>query len=355
MSGTSLDGVDAVAVDFGRAPWRLAGSIYRPYPPALRQQFADIQQPGFDEFNRGGLLAGDLCREYARAVAGLLSAAGISPLQVAAIGCHGQTLRHQPGLGYTLQLMNGGLLAELSGCPVICDFRSRDVAAGGQGAPLVPAFHQAAFAHPSRHRALVNIGGIANITDLAPGRAVSGFDCGPGNVLLDGWAERHLGAPYDGGGQFARRGVVDSALLKRLLAEPFLQMPPPKSTGRETFNLDWVERSLRNGLRPQDVQATLLEVTVVAIGQALRRYCEGTEELYVCGGGAHNLRLMERLAETLPGVRLAPSDELGIAADWVEAFAFAWLAKQHLDGAAGNVPSVTGAAGPRVLGALYPA
>ncbi len=354
MSGTSLDGVDAVLADFPDKLPRTLATFCLPYPTAIRQQALQLQAAQHDEIHAAALLANELARCYAQAVQQVLADAGASAAQVAAIGCHGQTIRHRPAAGYSVQLNNPALLAELCGIAVVADFRSRDIAAGGQGAPLVPAFHAAAFGDPARHRVILNIGGIANLTDLNPGRAVRGFDCGPGNLLMDGWIERHQGPRYDEGGRWAGQGQVLAELLRRLLAAGFFSASPPKSCGRDEFNIAWLERHLAGGERPQDVQATLLELTALSIAQAIGRWCGDPDELFVCGGGAHNQTLMARLQQHLPDCRVAGTDTLGLAADWVEALAFAWLAWRTLRGEPGNLAEVTGASGPRVLGAIYP-
>ncbi len=268
-----------------------------------------------------------------------------------AIGAHGQTVRHRPELGYTLQLIDGALLAELTGADVVCDFRSADVAAGGQGAPLVPAFHAGAFAHPSRRRAIVNLGGIANLTLLAPGEAVRGFDSGPGNVLLDGWCESNTGERFDRDGQWAAGGRPDAQLLAALLAEPYFARAAPKSTGRDLFNMEWLGRALARPARAQDVQATLVELTARTIADAARGFC--AEEVFLCGGGAGNGTLVARIAALLAPARVSTTGELGLDPQAVEAAAFAWLASRRVAGLPGNLPAVTGARGPRLLGALY--
>lgn len=356
MSGTSLDGVDAAAVEFtAGGAWRMLGTHYRPYPTGLRSRCEALQAPGPDELHRAAVLGIELAHAYAVAVAGLLESLGLHPRDITAIGCHGQTIRHQPRSGYSLQVMNGAMLAERTGCTVICDFRSRDIAAGGQGAPLVPAFHQAAFGHTRAHRAIVNLGGIANVTELRPGQPVRGFDTGPGNVLMDAWAQQHVGTAYDAGGSFARSGQVITSLLARWLAEPYLGLPPPKSTGRDLFNLQWMAQALEGGERPQDVQATLLELSARTVAGGIGQLGGTVDDVYLCGGGARNGALRERLAALLAPARVALTDDLGLPVDWVEAVAFAWLACAYLDGQPGNLPEVTGAAGPRVLGACYPA
>lgn len=356
MSGTSLDGIDAALVTFDSQGCHLTQTAYHPYPEDLRRDILALHQPHANELECSQLLANRLARLYASAVNKLLQPVDeASKNHIVAIGCHGQTIRHRPELGFTLQLNNPALLAELTHTTVIADFRSRDIAAGGQGAPLVPAFHQAVFAHPSIHRVIVNIGGISNLTDLPLSGQVTGFDCGPGNLLMDAWCQRHTGQPYDLDGAWAASGHCIEALLQNLMAHPFFALPPPKSTGRDTFNLAWLEQHLVPDYIPQDVQATLLELASRSIAEAILQYCSGAQEIYLCGGGARNTALVERLRALLPQIRLAFTDELGIPVDWVEATAFAWLAKQTMEGKAGNLPAVTGAAGPRILGAIYPA
>jgi anhydro-N-acetylmuramic acid kinase len=313
-----------------------------------------LQQRGNDELHLAAVLANELSDLYAGAVRRLLARARVGARAVAAIGCHGQTVRHRPGDGYTLQLVNGARLAERSGITVVCDFRSRDVAAGGEGAPLAPAFHRALFGTAHRSRVIVNVGGIANLTSLPARGTVSGFDCGPGNCLLDIWIKKRRGKHYDRSGAWAARGTVVPRLLTKLLAHPFLQRRPPKSTGREEFSLRWLERALAGSERPVDVQATLLELTAVTIARAVRSYCADAREVFVCGGGAYNRALLARLATSLSGKRVATTAALGIEPEHVEALAFAWLAREALMRRPGNLPAVTGARGPRVLGAIYP-
>lgn len=357
MSGTSLDGVDAVLAEVSvNAPPRLLRTHYLPYPDALRTRLLALNAPQPDELHLTARAANDLARLYAESVHALLGE--IAPASVRAIGCHGQTLRHRPADGYTLQIGNAALLAELTGIDVVADFRSRDIAAGGQGAPLVPAFHAHTLAHPDIHRVIANIGGIANVTDLPAGDTVRGWDTGPGNMLLDGWIQRHRGERYDRDGAWAGGGEADPQLLDTLLAHPYLRQAPPKSAGREQFNLGWLDATLRQSaheLPPATVQATLLEFTAKSLATAILRECPGSEEVYVCGGGAHNGVLMRHLAAHLSGMRVTTTAALGIDPDWVEALAFAWLARQTVHRTPGNLPSVTGARGPRVLGAIYPA
>jgi anhydro-N-acetylmuramic acid kinase len=272
-----------------------------------------------------------------------------------ACGCHGQTIRHRPETGYTLQIGNAALLAELTGISVVANFRSRDVAAGGQGAPLVPAFHAAMFSSDATHRVIVNIGGIANLTDLPAHGAVTGFDTGPGNVLLDLWIHRRLGKEYDHAGAWAQSGTVLAETLAAMLAEPYFAARPPKSCGRDLFNAGWLEKFPLQQAAAQDVEATLVELSARSIAEAVAQYCPQADELYVCGGGAHNLAVLDRLRRNLPRCRIATTAALGMDPDWVEAIAFAWLARQTLEGKPGNLPAVTGAGGGRVLGAIYPA
>ena len=357
MSGTSLDGVDAVLAEIGSAgQFRLLQTHYLPYTDSLRSRLLALHAPQPDEIHLAACAANELARLYAEAVNGVLN--GIAPDTVRAIGCHGQTLRHRPADGYTLQIGNAALLAELTGITVVADFRSRDIAAGGQGAPLVPAFHAQVLRHTQIHRGIANIGGIANITDLPANGTVRGWDTGPGNMLLDAWIKRHRGAHYDRDGTWAASGTVDPGLLAALANHDYLRQPPPKSAGREQFNLDWLDatlNSLNQTIPPADVQATLLEFTAMSLCDAVSRECSSAQELYVCGGGAHNGALMQRIHARLPNVRVATTAALGIDPDWVEALAFAWLARQTLHHAPGNLPLVTGARGARILGAIYPA
>jgi len=354
MSGTSLDGVDAVLVDFDGSPWRVVASHSRPYPAELRAEALALNARGTDELERAAVLGVALSNLYADAVGATLESAGVGAAAVTAIGCHGQTVRHRPERGYTTQLVNGALLAERTGICTVCDFRSRDIAAGGQGAPLVPAFHAARFRSNEAHRVIVNLGGIANLTDLPPVGAVVGFDVGPGNILLDAWAHGHGRAPFDRDGAWAAGGSVIAPLLAEFLADPYFAAPPPKSTGRETFNRDWLERFAPARHAPADVQATLAELTAASVADAIERHCPAAGAVLACGGGAQNPDLMRRLAARLPGRALGDTGALGVPPKLVEAFAFAWLAREALAGRPGNVPEVTGASGPRILGAIYP-
>ena len=361
MSGTSTDGVDGVLARIapdGRPAVLAETSL--PMADDLRQALLALNAPGDNELERATLASLALAGSYADATARLLSDAGVTAGDVTAIGAHGQTVRHRPDLGYTLQLNAPALLAERTGIAVVADFRTRDVAAGGQGAPLVPAFHAAIFA-ADVPRAVLNLGGIANVTLLAPGQPVTGFDTGPANMLLDEWCRRHTGQHYDDNGRFAAAGKVDDNILEYLLAsEPWLAKRPPKSTGRDLFNAAWLDSRLNawdgycRRLTPQDIQATLQRFTARTVAQAIEREAPGTREVLVCGGGARNGGLMRDLAECL-NRPVAVTDDHGIPAQSVEALAFAWLAYAHVHRIAAGLPEVTGARGARVLGALYPA
>jgi anhydro-N-acetylmuramic acid kinase len=355
MSGTSLDGADAALVDFsGDAP-RTLGFASVAFSDGLRDDVLALSAPGRDSIELEGLVATRLAELYAQAVLGVLENARVPRTKVTAIGCHGQTVRHRPDLGFTVQVNDPARLAELTGIDVIADFRRRDMAAGGQGAPLVPAFHDAVFRSRDASRAVVNIGGISNITWLPVGGRAIGFDCGPGNVLLDGWARRHLGARYDEDGRWASAGRSDPALLARLLAEPYLALPPPKSTGRELFRLEWLEERLPADYRTADVQSTLTDFTAHSVVRALRDYCPGTREVFLAGGGARNRALVERIGALCDGCRVELTDALGVPTAHVESMAFAWLAMKCSLREPIDLTAVTGAVAPRILGAVYPA
>ena len=418
MSGTSLDAVDgcllaiaptATTPEHTAAPaaMRQLGFASQPLPDALRAELLALNSPGGDELHRAALAANALTHLYAEVAAELCAQTRLAPQHIAVIGAHGQTVRHRPqmfgGTGYTLQLLNGALLAERSGITVACDFRSRDVAAGGQGAPLVPAFHAAlwgkahhhansqghATSRPACHAAtahadaapchatgstplagpenleavqqeglaVLNVGGMANLTLLLPHQAVGGFDCGPGNVLLDLWCAQHTGQPYDAGGQWAAQGQVHAGLLQQMLADDYIRQPPPKSTGRDHFNANWLQQQLQpfSALPAVDVQATLLAFTVQAAAQHLLRHAPGARRLLVCGGGVRNAHLMRTLQQALPDVQIVASDQCGIDPQAVEAAAFAWLGMHTLLRLPLSLQAITGAQGARVLGCLYPA
>lgn len=358
MSGTSLDGVDAVLADFAVAPPTVLGHAHHDFAAELREELLRLCASGDDELHRAAVVAQHLARAYASAVEDLLLHADVEPGDVRAAGVHGQTVRHRPDAGYTIQLNAPAELAELVGIDIVADFRSRDLAAGGQGAPLVPAFHAAAFTTDTP-RAVLNIGGICNLTGL-PGRdsdtPVVGFDCGPGNILLDAWAQRHLGVPMDRDGRWAARGNEDATLVARLLEDPYFDLAPPKSTGREVFNLDWLGRGLEGReIDPKDVQASLTRLTAAVAGTAIKRHYPAAADVLVCGGGARNSTLMAMLTDCCGGRPVRSTAASGVEPEHVEALAFAWLARAHVLRTAGNLPGVTGARGGRTLGALYPA
>lgn len=363
MSGTSLDGVDGVLADFSDGKVKVLAHCSAPLPAALRADLMALNTPGANELHRAALAGNALVRVYATVVASLLQDSGVTASQVRAIGAHGQTVRHRPqefdGTGYTLQLNQPALLAELCGIPVVADFRSRDVAAGGQGAPLVPPFHAALFADPAHAVAVLNIGGISNITLLPRGmpNEVSGYDCGPGNALMDAWCLQHTRHPYDDEGRWAASGEVMPGLLSTMLKEPFFAMPAPKSTGRDLFNTAWLERQLAAvaTYSPVNVQATLTELTARTCANAAQQTGWPAGRLLVCGGGALNTHLMARLAAALPGWTVESTQQRGLPPLQVEAAAFAWLARQTCLGAKASLPKVTGAQGARILGCIYPA
>jgi anhydro-N-acetylmuramic acid kinase len=363
MSGTSLDGVDGVLVGWNEADKRLSvlAHSHRPFDDTLRTRLLALNTPeGMNELHTSHTAAHALAHSYASVVADVLTSAGLSPADIRAIGSHGQTIRHCPSgsAPYTVQLQNAALLAELTGIDVIADFRSRDVAAGGQGAPLVPAFHQALFGRAGHACAILNLGGISNLTWLGPQGEVRGFDCGPANMLMDLWCQRHTSQAFDQHGQWAASGQVQPELLRTLLAEPYFVLPPPKSTGRDLFNSRWLDAKLpsqASSTSPQNIQATLCELTALSCANDIHRYAPHTHNVLVCGGGALNTHLMQRLAHHLPQCQVQPTDTCGLPAMQVEACAFAWLAQAHIARRPGNLAAVTGARGPRILGALYPA
>ncbi len=361
MSGTSLDGVDGVLADFSGALPRVLAHHAMPFAPALKQELLALNIPSNNELHRAALAANGLVRVYALTVQALLADTHTSANDVCAIGAHGQTVRHQPGAfdgtGYTLQLNNPALLAELTGIDVVADFRSRDVAAGGQGAPLVPVFHQGIFGQPNRTVGVLNIGGIANLSVLHANGDARGFDCGPGNALLDHWCQEHTGDAFDNNGAWGASGTVIEPLLQAMLAEPFLRQTPPKSTGRDLFHPTWLTHQLSGFANPNaaDVQATLTEFTARACVNDVLRHAADASELIVCGGGALNGLLIRRLQMGLPNVRVLSSAERGMPPLQVEASAFAWLARQTVLGLPGNLPKVTGAQGARILGGVFKA
>ena len=360
MSGTSLDGVDAVVAEFsaksGGAITTL-GATHITFPSALRGELMALQTPGADEIARAARAANALADLYAKAINDVCAACGMAPHDLVAAGVHGQTVRHRPEQGWTVQINNPARVAERAYVTVVADFRSRDIAAGGQGAPLVPAFHAALFSDPSIHRAIVNIGGIANITDLPPRGAPSGHDTGPGNVLMDLWSARHRGRPFDLNGAWAAQGHADSTLLAALLTEPYFAAPPPKSTGRDRFHVGWLDAALARAHwrgRIEDAQATFAALTARSIADAIRAHAGGATQVLICGGGANNRTLLQMLAAELAPRAVSTTADHGVAVEHVEALAFAWLAREALASRSANLPAVTGARGTRVLGAIYP-
>ena len=353
MSGTSLDAIDAVLVDFSHG-CELIGATDIAMPEDLKAEIRELNTPCDNDLQRSLILDKQLAHLFNEAVEQLLQLTQVPRKQIHAIGSHGQTLRHAPSMpwGYSLQIGDANTLAELSGINVVADFRSRDIAAGGQGAPLVPAFHQALFSSSEENRAIVNIGGMANISFLARDGSFNGFDTGPGNVLMDSWYQKHNDGEFDFDGQWAKSGTLIEELLQSMLQEPFFRLAPPKSTGRELFDSHWLQTHLHGKhYEPCDVQATLLELTARSICDAIAESCDA---IYLCGGGAYNKHLKTRIA-TLSNKPCDVTGELGIAAQWVEAAAFAWLAKQTMQGLTSNAPSATGSKGARILGAIYSA
>ncbi|WP_457672939.1 anhydro-N-acetylmuramic acid kinase [Thiolapillus sp.] len=363
MSGTSMDGIDAALVEISdHGTTRLVQAISHPWPSSLESRLRDQVARKSCTLHEYGELDHLCGQQFALAVLALLKASDMDSDNIQAIGSHGQTLYHHPypPSPFTLQIGDPSIIAERTGITVVADFRRRDMAAGGQGAPLVPAFHQAIFQHPAKNRVILNIGGIANITLLpASGKAVQGFDTGPGNCLMDLWCTRNTGLPYDEDGDWASRGNPHAGLLQKMLRDDYFQLPPPKSTGTEYFNMQWLEERLEAfpGIPAVDVQATLLAFTASTIEQALRRWAPSTGEILVCGGGIHNLTLLDRLRKLLSPMQVMATDDVdnGMNPDWIEAAAFAWLARQTLAGLPGNLPPVTGASHPVVLGGIYPA
>ena len=358
MSGTSVDGIDAVLLEFTPQP-KLVATHFTPYADAVRERVRRVSagKHAGDALDELGTLDVELGELFAAAALALLENSGTDRARVRAIGSHGQTVRHRPRLAhpFTTQIADPNVIAARTGLAVVADFRRRDVALGGQGAPLLPAFHRAAFGHASEERVVVNVGGIANVTLLPPGGEVRGFDTGPGNGLMDAVSRDELGQPHDENGRTAARGQVDAALLAALMADAYFAAPPPKSTGPEHFNREWLAAALgARRLKTEDLLATLAELTARTVGEAIHERAPAAHHVYVCGGGAHNAYLLARFAAQLPGVKLESTSALGIHPDWVEAAGFAWLARETLAGRSGNLPSVTGSARSTVLGAIYP-
>ena len=362
MSGTSMDSIDAALVEIGAGRTRLRQAISHPWPQVLEarlRRLASSETCALREYGELDHLCG---RQFARAALKLVDASGLNACRIRAIGSHGQTIHHHPHAPapFTLQIGDPNIIAEETGITVVADFRRRDMAAGGQGAPLVPAFHQAVFEHPARNRVILNIGGIANITILpASGQPVTGFDTGPGNCLMDLWCIQKRDLPYDNNGDWAAQGTPDDGLVRTLLNDDYFQLPPPKSTGTEYFGRKWLDKKLEAhpGLSDEDIQASLLVFTAATIGQAIERWAPAAEEVLVCGGGVHNQALLNKLSGLISPIPVRSTGDIagGLDPDWVEAAAFAWLARQALEGIPGNLPSVTGAGYPVILGGIYPA
>lgn len=359
MSGTSADAIDAVLVDLQARP-RLICHHSLPLPSLIQQKVHSLSLPDANEIDRMGSLDRELGLLFAQAISNLLDECGVSASDIVAIGSHGQTIRHRPPGSpqgaFTLQIGDPNIIAEKTGITTIADFRRRDMAAGGQGAPLVPAFHQAIFKSSTQDRVIVNIGGMANITWLPAHGQTLGFDTGPGNVLMDYWTQKHRGKPYDANGEWAASGQINVGLLNILLADPFFTLPAPKSTGRESFNRNWLETGmsqLAQQPQPADVQATVLEVTAVSIGNSIERLSPNWKEIFICGGGAYNNQLIKRLQALLPNDIIATTSVLGVDPQWIEAMAFAWLAQQTINHRPGNLSAVTGAKREVILGGVY--
>lgn len=361
ISGTSADAIDVALVEFQGTSTRLIDAHAGAYPEDLRRALLALAQgDGSTTLDQLGDLDAAVAEAFADAASTLLSRTGTRADAVVALGSHGQTVWHRPYAErpFTLQLGDPSRIAERTGCRVVADFRRRDIAAGGQGAPLMSAFHAAVLGDAGEDRAVLNLGGIANLTLLPAeaSRPVLGFDTGPASGLLDAWTARHLGRVFDEGGRFAAQGTISPTLLASLMTAPYFALPAPKSTGREVFNLGWLENhAALAGVAPADVQATLVALTAETVAQALQREMPGVQRVFACGGGVHNPVLMQALAAAMAPARLETTSALGVDPDYVEAMGFAWLARQTLAGEPGNLPSVTGARGLRILGAVYPA
>lgn len=356
MSGTSLDGLDIALIDQSNNDCKLIATHYIPMPADLKQALLALCSNGYDELAKAAIAEQHWANLAAEGIKELLKQQSLSAKNIRAIGSHGQTVRHEPDKHFTIQISNGALLTELTNITVVTDFRRRDVAAGGQGAPLVPAFHEALFATPNKHRAILNVGGFSNLSLLSPKQSTYGFDCGPGNVLLDTWITHKLNKSYDDKGRWAASAEPNEELLTLFLTDSFFQKTGPKSTGREHFNIDWLTAKLQTfnqSIADNVVQSTLLELTTQSIVQALKQSQQCTDELIVCGGGAFNDELLNRLQKKLPNISVTTTQDYGISPAWVEAMAFAWLAYCCLEKIPANRPTVTGAKGFRILGAIY--
>jgi anhydro-N-acetylmuramic acid kinase len=363
MSGTSMDAIDAVLVEFdSNGLANTAACHSSAFPDSLKANLTAIVQPSWTgSLKHIASLNATLGSIYAETAEALIQKSNIPKDKINAIGNHGQTIWHQPDdePHFSWQLGDANRIAELTGVTTVADFRNRDIAAGGEGAPLVPAFHKAVFSHSTKNRVILNIGGIANISLLSPNQNTLGFDTGPGNSLLDAWCLENQNKPFDKDGAWGATGKLIKPLLDELMTEPYFKRGHPKSTGKEHFNLQWLKQKLTSSMTPEDVQATLVEVTALSIAEGIKLASKVNQlkidEVYVCGGGSKNLCLMQRLKQLLNSAAVDKTDSLGVDADWVEAIAFAWLARQTMLGLPGNLPSATGATGFRVLGAIYPA
>lgn len=358
MSGTSLDAIDVALVDFSQKPAsRLVFAMNHPLPEILRHDILTLCHRGADELHRMATLDRQLGQLFADAVNALLEQTGLNATQITAIGSHGQTVRHAPAgsYGYSWQIGDPNTIALATGITTVADFRRMDVAAGGEGAPLVPAFHDQVLRCNDKTRVVANIGGISNLTLLAPGQITTGFDTGPGNILLDAWILQQRGLNFDAGGLWAASGELHHPLLERMMADPYLQQPAPKSTGRERFHSEWLQQHLDAlpSYAPADVQRTLLEFTARSLCLGIEQFNQPVDEVLLCGGGARNDLLLQRIRDLLPASSVTTTDSLGVAADWLEAYAFAWLAKQRLQHEPANCPEVTGAQQSCILGGVY--
>jgi anhydro-N-acetylmuramic acid kinase len=357
MSGTSMDGIDAVIADFNDDGVDIIATHERPYAETLQHALLKaVATPVDQPIENIGSLDRQVGEHFRDAALELLGKSGVGAGDVRAIGSHGQTVRHQPDAvaPYTLQIGNPALIAGGTGITTVADFRSADIAAGGQGAPLVPPFHQWLFGSADADRVILNIGGIANVTLLkSDGSPVIGFDTGPGNALLDRWIQKHRKTAFDRNGDWAATGTCAEDLLKRLLSFGYFELKPPKSTGLEDFNLEWLQQHDIESYDPADVQATLSELTARTIADHITAHAPDARELFVCGGGAHNTNLLRRLARNLPGTSIDTTEAVGLDPDWVEAVAFAWLAMRTMNKQTGNLPSVTGARQEVILGTTH--
>ena len=352
MSGTSLDGIDIILIEKSLKLLKVVGSIYAPYSKSFKEKILKLSFSSLNELEESQNLAIEHAKLTAKYIHQLLKQLEISSSNIVAIGYHGQTIRHRPEKGFSVQIGNAHFLVENTNINVVTDFRNRDIAAGGEGAPLVPAFHEFYFASKNKKRVILNIGGISNITFLNHNKKTIGFDCGPGNILLDHWILKNKNLNYDCDGSWAKSGVVIPILLERFLQEDYFRKVPPKSCGREQFNLDWIYQHHIDSLNPADVQRTLLELTALTVTRSISMFCSNADEIYICGGGSENNFLIERLSQ-MNNITIKKTDELNLPAQLVESAAFAWLASKTLAREKNNSPEITGSKGFRVLGVTY--